>query len=65
MATMDHRKVLLERRESYGLVRCYPANETAILICKLAGRTCLTKGCMEILKKLGYEVEFLPWEPKE
>jgi hypothetical protein len=39
---------------SYGMIRCYPVNATAKLLCDLSGFKTLTTDALTIIEDLGY-----------
>jgi len=39
---------------SYGMIRCYPVNATAKLLCDLSGFKTLTVAALTIIEDLGY-----------
>ena len=39
---------------SYGIIRCYPVNATAKLLCDLSGFKTLTTDSLSIIEDLGY-----------
>jgi hypothetical protein len=39
---------------SYGMIRCYPVNATAKLLCDLSGFKTLTTDALSIIEDLGY-----------
>jgi hypothetical protein len=59
---MEDMKIKLQTRSVYGKIRHFPVDNTGILLAKLAGKKCLNKERINILKSLGYEIEFVPWD---
>ena len=57
---IDHKVVMIERRESYGNVRFYPRNTAAWMLTELSSNaTTLTVANLSTIEKLGYEIEVI------
>jgi hypothetical protein len=55
-------KIKLQSRPVYGKVRNFPMCTMSALLVKLVGKKCLNKKHIEILKSMGFEIEFIPWQ---
>jgi len=48
-------RILVERRNVYGVEKIYPECDKAKLFCKLLGQSTLTERDVSIIKQLGYD----------
>lgn len=53
---MSKEKVMLQEREIYGVLKFYPYNDLAHLICKISKTKTMTKATIDVIKQMGYEV---------
>lgn len=56
--------VALKVERNGGIVRAYPANETAQYFCDLLQYKSLSKRALEIISKLGFEIQIVEQEIK-
>lgn len=57
---MEIRKLLMQVRNVFGVKRVYPLSEDGRLLLELTGRKAFNDADIEIIKKLGYTIEFVP-----
>jgi len=49
--------IQLYRREVYGRILFYPANDTALYLCSLLGTKTLAEKDFALLRQIGFEIE--------
>ena len=49
-------KVMLREKEVYGILKYYPYNDTAKVLCKIARQKTMTTQTILLVRELGFEV---------
>ena len=52
-------KIQIEMKEVYGETKVYPVCQKAKIFSKIAGTKTLTKGVLENIERLGYQLELI------
>ena len=53
-------KLQLQSKDVYGRELIYPICKTALLLAELSGKKTIHKKHLDIIKRLGYEIEWVP-----